>query len=206
MYRLTRHILKERYYLSAYLTEEAIMFATYQYDRYRAYIYAREWALSRNPLYFNYTGLGGDCTNFVSQCLFAGSCIMNYMPVFGWFYLSEKERSAAWTGVEYLYNFITGNNGQGPFGSETYPGGLELSDVIQLCNEKGVWYHTLIVSGFSDKGYLVAAHTDDAFDRPLDTYRFAKARYIHINGFRCPAGSGCTDCFESLYKGISIIT
>ena len=31
--------------------------------------YAQKWALSRNPAYYNFDDIGGDCTNFVSQCL-----------------------------------------------------------------------------------------------------------------------------------------
>ncbi len=37
--------------------------------------YAQEWAYSRNPYYLNCdieAGGGGDCTNFVSQCVRAG--------------------------------------------------------------------------------------------------------------------------------------
>jgi hypothetical protein len=36
--------------------------------------YARTWALSRNPEYADYSGqgAGGDCTNFVSQAMYAG--------------------------------------------------------------------------------------------------------------------------------------
>jgi len=34
------------------------------YDRAAAVAYARKWALSRNPRYYDYEDLGGDCTNF----------------------------------------------------------------------------------------------------------------------------------------------
>lgn len=61
---------------------------TYGYDRAQAVAYARRWALSRNPLFYDFTGIGGDCTNFVSQCLLAGCCVMDYEPVFGWYYRS----------------------------------------------------------------------------------------------------------------------
>ena len=43
----------------------------------RAVAYARRWALDRNPLFVDFTGQGGNCTNFVSQCVLAGSCVMN---------------------------------------------------------------------------------------------------------------------------------
>lgn len=36
------------------------------YDRRAAVEYADRWALSGNPEYFNFTGIGGDCTNVES--------------------------------------------------------------------------------------------------------------------------------------------
>lgn len=44
-----------------------------RYNREKAVEYARRWAYDRNPQYYNFDPIGGDCTNFVSQCLFAGS-------------------------------------------------------------------------------------------------------------------------------------
>ena len=41
------------------------MFLNKPYNRERAVEYARRWALSRNPLFENFSGIGGDCTNFV---------------------------------------------------------------------------------------------------------------------------------------------
>jgi len=73
------------------------------YDRESAVAYAKRWALSRNPQYFDFTEIGGDCTNFVSQCIYAGAKVMNFTPIFGWFYRSASDRTASWTGVEFLY-------------------------------------------------------------------------------------------------------
>ena len=173
------------------------------YLRERALAYAEKWAFSRNPLFYDYTGIGGNCTNFVSQCLYAGSCEMNFTPVYGWYYLSPERRTAAWTGVEFLYNFLTGNRGVGPFGREVTDGELSVGDVIQLAREDGVYYHTLLVSGFGEDTYLVAAQSDDAFDRPLNTYNYAQARYIHIDG----VGVEWTpppDCYRALLDGTKI--
>ena len=50
------------------------------YDRFRAVAYALRWALSRNPRYFDFEDIGGDCTNYVSQCMCAGGGVMNYAP------------------------------------------------------------------------------------------------------------------------------
>lgn len=42
------------------------------YDRFKAIEYSNRWALSFNPSYNNMNPYGGDCANFVSQCIFAG--------------------------------------------------------------------------------------------------------------------------------------
>ena len=52
-----------------------------EYVRERAVMYARKYALVRNPLFYSFAGIGGNCTNFVSQCVLAGSCVMNFTPV-----------------------------------------------------------------------------------------------------------------------------
>jgi len=160
------------------------MLVTMEYNRNQAVMYAQRWALERNPLFENYAGIGGDCTNFVSQSLYAGSCVMNYTETFGWYYISPTDRAPAWTGVQFLYNFLTTNEGMGPYASVAEAGGLEVGDVVQLANEAGVYYHTLLVTGFDETGYLVSAHTNDALNRPLSTYTYADARFLHIEGVR----------------------
>jgi hypothetical protein len=78
--------------------------------------YAKAWALKRNNKYYNFDNLGGDCTNFVSQCIHNACQIMNNNKNNGWYYYSLNNRSPSWSGVEFLYRFITTNNGVGPFG------------------------------------------------------------------------------------------
>ena len=60
------------------------------YDRQKAVEYARRWALERNPIFEDYTGIGGDCTNFVSQAIFAGTCVQNYTRDLGWYLISPQ--------------------------------------------------------------------------------------------------------------------
>lgn len=178
------------------------MLVTTDYNRTQAVEYAQRWALSRNPLFENYAGIGGDCTNFVSQSIYAGSCVMNYTPTFGWYYISPTNRAPAWTGVQFLYNFLTSNESAGPFASEVNPGELELGDVIQLANEEGVYYHTVLVTGFDETGYLVSAHSNDALNRPLASYTNASARYLHILGIRMEIPDRYRpDCFRDFIEG-----
>lgn len=49
-----------------------------KYNREKVVNYAKEWAYKRNPKYYDFDLVGGDCTSFGSQCIFEGSNIMNY--------------------------------------------------------------------------------------------------------------------------------
>lgn len=153
------------------------------YDRAAAVAYARKWALDRNPAYYNFDKIGGDCTNFTSQCLFAGARIMNYTPVTGWFYRSSYDRTPSWTGVEYLYNFLTRNKSVGPYATEVSAAEIMPGDIVQLGTANGDFYHSPLITATSPT-ILVAAHTFDALDRPLSTYTFNRARFLHIDGVR----------------------
>jgi hypothetical protein len=153
------------------------------YDRQKAVDYARKWAMSRNPRYYDFENIGGDCTNFSSQCLFAGSGLMNPTPVFGWYYFSLENRSASWSGVEYLFDFITKNKSVGPFGHVCSEDELEPGDFVQLGAGDGHFYHSPFIVAVSPQ-IEVCAHTYDSLDRALSTYEYAHIRHIHIDGVR----------------------
>lgn len=163
---------------------------TIEYNREAAVAYARRWAFARNPKYYDFSSIGGDCTNFASQCLFAGCGVMNDTLDVGWFYRSANDRAAAWTGVEYFYRFLIANaqngvgDGKGPFAEEVPLSRVEIGDFVQFGRGTGDFYHTPIVVGFSGDMPLVAAHTNDAFARPLRSYRYEKIRCLHILGAR----------------------
>lgn len=179
------------------------MLITTTYNRGFAHDYARRWAFDRNPLFYDFAGIGGDCTSFVSQCVYAGCCEMNYNTVNGWYYSGLGNRSPSWSGVGYFYEFLMTNRENGPFGVETDENGLELGDVIQLQNEQGRFYHNLLVTGFAEGTYLVSAHTDDAYNRRLDSYRYAGVRFLHILGVR-EYRKDPESCFYNFYNGISL--
>lgn len=175
------------------------MLITRPYLRERAVEYARRWALDRNPLFTDFTGIGGNCTNFVSQCVLAGSCTMNYTQNFGWYYISADDRAPAWTGVEFFYDFMISNEGVGPFGREVRRRELEVGDVIQLANDEGDYYHTLIVTGLDGAVIYVSAQSNDALDRRLSSYDYVSARYLHVEGVRMLLND--YGCFEALIAG-----
>ncbi len=161
-----------------------ISMRTLKYDRTKAYEYAKKWAFGRNPVFYDFENIGGDCTNFASQCIYAGAGVMNYTPVMGWFYKSVNDRTPSWTGVQYLYNFLIGNDGVGPFAEETSLDKLEVGDIVQLGRATGDFYHSPVVIGIDRGKIFIAAHSYDAFNRPLDSYNFEQARGIHILGVR----------------------
>ena len=171
------------------------------YNRENAVAYARKYAFSQNSLFANFAGIGGNCTNFVSQCIYAGSCEMNYKPTFGWYYISLDDRSPSWSGVEYFYNFIIENSDVGPFGRVATSDELENGDVIQLARNEEGYYHTLLVVGFDGEDILVAAQTDNAYARPLSTYDYDYARYIKILGVRLESPDTTDACFDRVMQG-----
>ena len=157
------------------------------YDRQAAVAYAHRWAYLRNPAFYNFDKLGGDCTNFASQCLYAGAGVMDYTPTFGWYYNSQYSRAPAWTGVPFFYNFLTRRKETpGPLGEETGLTGLLPGDFVQLRFAPGPFAHNPVVvavgSPASLDNVLVAAHTEDADYRPLSTYPIREIRFLHILG------------------------
>lgn len=157
------------------------------FNREQAVQYARKWALKRNPRYYNFSGLGGDCANFASQCMYAGGGVMNNKPLYGWYYRSADDRTPSWSGVKYLYNFLSDNTGAGPWAEECELAGVLPGDLIQLATYLPDYHHTLVVvkadapATFDD--VLVCAHSYDSRDRKLSTYDINKIRFLHIAGF-----------------------
>ena len=184
------------------------MTAIKPYRRAHAVEYAKTWALSRNPLFSRFDAFGGDCTNFVSQALLAGSCTMDFSEPFGWFYVSDDSRAPAWTGVEFLYRYLVGESGYpdngsrpGPYGREVRAAQTQIGDVVQL-SKNGDFYHTLIITGYEPRDILVSAQSDDSLDRRLTSYNFEGVRFIHIDGVRVEIDDD--DCFAALNEGIAI--
>lgn len=153
------------------------------YNRKKVYEYAKKWALSSNPKYYNYQFIGGDCTNFVSQCIFAGCNEMNYSRANGWYYINANEKSPSWTGVEFLYDFLVNNQGAGPYGEVREINKLKIGDVIQLSFDGINYTHSLLViqNGTGTTDTLIATHTQNAFGKKVSEYTYSKYRCIHVD-------------------------
>ena len=158
------------------------------YNRRAAVAYAHVWAYGRNPQFYDYEKLGGDCTNFASQCVYAGSGIMDYTPTFGWYYIDANNKSPSWTGVPYFFDFMTRNEETvGPFGVETSIRMIRPGDVVQLSFTAGEWNHTPVIVRVLapvPQGIFVAAHSYDADFRPLSSYEYNDIRFLHLLGVR----------------------
>ena len=157
------------------------------YDRQAAVAYAHRWAYYRNPDFYNFDNMGCDCTNFASQCLYAGSGVMNYTPTFGWYYNSLSSRAPAWTGVPYFYNFLTRDEQTpGPVGEEAALDRVHPGDFAQLRFVPGPFAHDPVIVAVGTPptldNILVAAHSEDHDYRPLSTYPIQELRFIHILG------------------------
>ncbi len=153
------------------------------YNRAQAVAYARKWALDRNPAYYDFEKNGGDCTNFVSQCIYNAVKVMNFTPITGWYYRSSHDRTASWSSVEYLAKFLLNNKSVGPYAHIVPLERAEPGDIIQLGTADGDFYHTPIITAVKPI-VLVAAHSYDALDRPLFSYNYETIRVLHIEGVR----------------------
>ena len=70
------------------------------------------------------------------------------------------------------------------FHSQIPASALEVGDIVQLGRETGDFYHSPVVVGFSRGQILVAAHSYDAYNKPLFSYTFDRVRGLHILGVR----------------------
>jgi len=135
-----------------------------------------------NPRYRNLNDRGGDCTNFVSQCL--GDAEGGKLHMDGiWYYAQEDNSgSQAWVRAEsfgdwLLYSGYGRRVARGTFPELNQPGAgfprgavreLQKGDVIGY-GERGYSEHMSIVVGCDSKGYpLVNAHTVDRYHCPWD--------------------------------------
>lgn len=157
-----------------------------KYNRANATKYAGMWALRRNPKYYDFSAIGGDCTNFVSQCILAGSHVMDPTKDLGWYYYDVNHRSPSWTSAEFLEQYLTnGTHRAGPVAQKCSAESLEKGDIVQLSFNGSSFTHSLIVMNVKPE-ILICAHSDDSFLRKLSTYQYKDIRYLHIIGVTPP--------------------
>ena len=160
-----------------------------QYARRDAVQYARRWALSRNRAYNDFTKGGGDCMNFVSQCLYAGGLPFKNNG-FEWHGLRGGS-SFSWRGVDsflkLLKNYQQFGSPRLEFSCEETPESLKAGDLVFTVAEgvpgdieRNPSHVAILSRDYADRGKLVVCgHTVDQLDavkRRDDT----RCTYIHI--------------------------
>lgn len=158
------------------------------FDRNKMYNYAAANWNSRPSNWGNFDGYGGDCTNFISQILYAGGAPMDTTGNLTWYYYSMSNRAPAWTSVQYLYNYLINNDYIGPQGytSSGYVYTAQKGDIIQVDFTKdGTYEHSLCIvqhSAGTTTSTKVAAHSNNSWNRPLSDYSGNK-RWILLSGY-----------------------
>lgn len=173
-------------------------YGTSGYNGQAAANYAlRHWN-NPNPNWCDYTNQGGDCTNFVSQCLLAGGWRQktgSYCSSSSWFHNgkgkcwntpSVKNYSCSWTQARDFYSYLQASRSASHTHmaySSIYP---RVGDVIQL-SSGGEARHTMIVTrvenGVPYVTYRNAAGYRADYDVEIKDYAILqRATYWHING------------------------
>lgn len=158
------------------------------YSRTAAAEYAKRYALvpNRKYIYFGVQEkIGGDCTNFVSQCLYAGGIPLSYSIKNPWWYNPNNSKicSLSWSVAHSLYWYLAMNNRKklkGAKGQETNNiSDLELGDLIFYEN-KGIIFHSAIITGFKTIP-LVSQHSVDALNVSyIKPYYVAKTHFVKV--------------------------
>ncbi|KYD26265.1 amidase domain-containing protein [Geobacillus sp. FSL W8-0032] len=135
---------------------------SYQYDRAQAVRYAETWWNRHNPAFPSFPV---DCTNFVSQCLYAGGVPMTGYPnrARGW-WCQNGSWSYSWAVAHSLRWYLSGSRIGLQAVEVSEPGQLMAGDVI--CYDfqgDGRFDHSAIVVAKDQEGMpLVNAHTTNS--------------------------------------------
>lgn len=172
--------------------------ATHSYDREAAVAYARQWAADRNEQWADYSMNGGNCQNFVSQCLYAGGIPMDIQGDYVWKWYGDTPdssaratgRSASWSGVNEFLEYVQNNTGSGmvAVADAPYDSG-EVGDVLLLGFNEENFYHAVIITDvITDEDgrvidYLIHSNTINEEDYPVSAYGYTCQLLVKICGW-----------------------
>ncbi len=168
------------------------------YDREAAVAYAEQWVGQRNEEWPDYAPYGGNCQNFVSQCLYAGGIPMDVRSPGVWKWYSstpnalanQQGRSPSWSAVKDFLDYVevNGQHGLVALADAPYYSG-EVGDVIHLAAEEGDWKHTVLITSVlkNEAGetcdYLIHSNTADLKNFPVSIYPYPRQLLIKIYGW-----------------------
>lgn len=147
------------------------------YSASAAVAYARKWALSANP---DYEAFGQDCTNFISQALFAGGWDMTtstdlcederddnlwwYRRDACWHIKRNSHCSWTWSVARYLYRFLC-NSARATFVKSVWD--LQPGDILQKDYADDYIKHSLILTEKTEDNLYFCSHSNDYVDEPF---------------------------------------
>ena len=142
---------------------------TYNYNVSNAIAYADKYCINYNSSYNSYKGRGGDCANFVSQCLYNGGFPQDSV----WY-----KHSVAWINVmkqiahfKQYGSFMNANNGNILAGNPIYFD----------WNGDGTYDHATICVGRNNSGTAILdSHTKDLYHATWNNWSFSKAGTIQL--------------------------
>ena len=176
---------------------KATKFKFKKYDREAASLYARKYAKNPNKDYpfYGKPDYKGDCTNFTSQCLYAGGIVTDNVGKYQWYKLNS-----AWRGANKFYEYWNNNKGSGSTkglkASKSIFKDIRLADLIEKKPENAVT-HTVIVTGYKVDSWgfndpwkykydvLICRHSDDKKsgmlkDYPLSAKKWSTKETIYV--------------------------
>lgn len=140
----------------------------------KACAYAENFALKPNPNYKYFENIGGDCTNFISQILFAGGLKQTHL----W-----KPYTIPWIRVEDLYLYLTRQKLATKLPDKN---SLSKGCVIQFYTPKiGRFFHAgFITYELPNNDYLYCCHSYNKLNYPLSEiypHKYPVIRCLKIN-------------------------
>ena len=159
-----------RKYKSSYIERK---YST-SYNPLKSIEYARRHALNYNKSFKSFDNVGGDCTNFISQCINHGGISTTSI----W-----KPYTHPWLRVNDLYYYLLKNDlGQDITTKKSYSSG----SIVQFyANQKGFFSHSgIITKELANGDYLYCCHSYDKIDFPLSEIyplMYDKIRIIELS-------------------------
>lgn len=150
-------------------------------------LYAHQWAYGRNPAFYDYENVGGDCTNFASQCVFAGSGDDELHPGFRLvLHRRQPEVPLLDRGALFLEFHDQAGALRRPVAQPCALEDLQPGDLVQLSFNGQEFQHTPVVvrvtAPITLETVLIAAHSYDA-DNPAPVH-------LHVPGHPVSARTG----------------
>ena len=144
---------------------------SYTYNVSNAIAYADKYCINYNSAYNSYKGRGGDCANFVSQCLYAGG----FKQDSEWY-----KHSVAWINV---MKQIAHFKAYGTFLNATNSNLIKGNPIYFDWNGDSTYDHATICVGRNNSGIAILdSHTKDLYHATWTNWSFRKAATIQLRG------------------------